>query len=332
MYTLVGFQDSEKKKPIPKKKKKVVARKRLAKKEPEPTKPVAKKKPAVTTKTQQSAFERNKGIENHYQQQLYGVANRIGAMVKKINPESNTSIDNVVGNLNVYSDQLREWAEKLSDLIVYSLNDDDEKTWNGHAVSMSRALRVDATSAPIDKLLKQYMDDQVDLITSLPRSAAQRIHNLVYKGLYEGGPRAKGLATKIMETEGVTKSRAQLIARTEISRISTGLTKVRSEEIGLEWYIWHSTHDVRARDSHKFMDGVVVRWDDPPSPEKLSGKGKPYGSYQAGESYNCRCYPAPVIRIDDITFPARVHRNGRIVTMSRAQFAEISNGELAYAA
>ena len=70
------------------------------------------------------------------------------------------------------------------------------------------------------------------------------------------------------------------------------------------------------------MDGVVVSWNDPPSPEKLVGE-KAYGEYHAGETFNCRCYPEPILDVDDVNFPAKVYRRGRIQTMKKDEFTRL---------
>jgi hypothetical protein len=70
------------------------------------------------------------------------------------------------------------------------------------------------------------------------------------------------------------------------------------------------------------MQGVIVNWRDPPSPEKLVNE-KSVGHYHAGCVFNCRCYAAPVISINDITFPAKVYLGGVIKRMTRKQFEQI---------
>jgi SPP1 gp7 family putative phage head morphogenesis protein len=123
-----------------------------------------------------------------------------------------------------------------------------------------------------------------------------------------------------------SKANAALIARTEVSKSQTALTQARAEALGLNWYIWRTSEDSRVRSSHDFMEGVLVRWSDPPNPELLDPdfKGKKtYGKYHAGNIFNCRCYPEPVVDIDDIEFPCRVYFNGKIQNMTRNRFLEI---------
>ena len=134
-----------------------------------------------------------------------------------------------------------------------------------------------------------------------------------------------------MKTKDITKNRAATIARTEISRAATGLTKARSEAINIYWFIWRSTKDIRTRKAHKLLNGVLVNYSDPPSPESLIGE-KSYGYYLPGAIFNCRCYAAPLIRIDDISWPAKVYRNDKIERMARNKFVELTEGQYRLAA
>lgn len=70
------------------------------------------------------------------------------------------------------------------------------------------------------------------------------------------------------------------------------------------------------------MEGVLVNWNEPPSPEALAGE-KSVGNYHAGNIWNCRCYPEPLIEIDDISWPHKVYTNGKIQTMGKMQFEQM---------
>jgi len=41
----------------------------------------------------------------------------------------------------------------------------------------------------------------------------------------------------------------------------------------------------------------------------------------------CRCDALPLASLDEVKWPAKVYRNGRIERMSRKQFREILGGE-----
>ena len=76
------------------------------------------------------------------------------------------------------------------------------------------------------------------------------------------------------------------------------------------------------------MNGVLVCWDEPPAPDDLFSilkqDGTPrrntLGHYHAGCCPNCRCYPEPVIDLDQVTFPARIYVGNRIQIVRKKEF------------
>jgi SPP1 gp7 family putative phage head morphogenesis protein len=162
----------------------------------------------------------------------------------------------------------------------------DEGAWAQMARSMSRALRDEIRNAPTGRVLQAALADQVTLITSLPIEAGERVHKLTLEGL-ETGARADTIAAEIMRTSEVTQGRANLIARTEVSRTVSSLTQARAEHVGSTGYIWRTSQDSDVRPSHKKMSGKFVLWSDAPTLDGLKG--------HAGALPNCRCFPEPVI-------------------------------------
>jgi len=107
-------------------------------------------------------------------------------------------------------------------------------------------------------------------------------------------------------------------------KASTALTQARSEELELPAYVWMTSHDSRVRDSHRNMDGVIVLWRDPPSPEALIGERSTLGHYHVGDCPNCRCTPIVILTLDDVQFPARVYSYGRIKYMMMDEFSRLT--------
>jgi SPP1 gp7 family putative phage head morphogenesis protein len=152
------------------------------------------------------------------------------------------------------------------------------------AKDLSRGLREEIRNAPTGAVMRQLLASQVDLIQSLPREAAQRVHQLTLAGI-EDSTRASEIAKEILRSGEVTASRATLIARTEVARTSTTLTQARAESVGSPGYIWTTSHDGSVRSDHKELDGKFFAWSDPPVADKRSG-----ARAHAGAIYNCRCW------------------------------------------
>lgn len=175
----------------------------------------------------------------------------------------------------------------------------------------------------LGKTINDMIEDNARLISTLPTDVADKVVKnitaLSYKGL-----RSSEIAKIIrQETDKHSRASAKLIARTEVSKATTALTQARSQEIGINWYCWRTALDgPRVRKSHRNMEGVFVNWSDPPSPEALVGE-KSVGYYHAGNIWNCRCYPEPIIELDDYTWPHKVYYQGRVQKMTKNKFKEL---------
>jgi len=176
--------------------------------------------------------------------------------------------------------------------------------------------------SPIGIQLSEIRQSNASLIKNIPLKLAEEIvdftHTQTYKGL-----RAEDIASTLKEKlEGYSANKINTIARTEASKAMVQLTEQRAKSVGLNWYTWKTSNDGRVRAGHKHMQDVLVNFNNPPSPEQLV-KEKFVGYYNAGNIFNCRCYPSVVVDIDFIKFPTKVFYNGQIVRMSKQQFEKI---------
>jgi SPP1 gp7 family putative phage head morphogenesis protein len=179
----------------------------------------------------------------------------------------------------------------------------------------------------------RYMElvrQNAQLIRSLPLEVAEEVTKQLARRTREGArPEA---AERITLLSHVSRVRARLIARTEVSKAQAALTQARAEDLGLDWYVWETSEDQRVRPSHRKMQSVLVRFDDPPSPEALAGEPSTLGHYGAGNAPNCRCYSAPLLRMDQVEWPHKVYRHGQIIRATLSQFRRMNGIELLRAA
>jgi SPP1 gp7 family putative phage head morphogenesis protein len=233
--------------------------------------------------------------EFNFAVRLRALAKQIGDIVKGFDEDDPLFAALVTKTLNSYAGIIEPWARMVARRVTLEIARRDESVWKSITEQLGRSLRREITTAPTGALLQGFMNEQVSLITSLPREAAQRVHELTLSGIAEGR-RAKEVAKDIMLTGEVTKGRANTIARTEVGRTASGLVMVRAQHIGSEGYIWRSVEDsdVRNKDgnpigSHRLLNGQYIRWDSPPV---ASTRGE---RAHAGMIYNCRCYPEVVL-------------------------------------
>lgn len=186
--------------------------------------------------------------------------------------------------LERYSELITPWATKVAESFTADLARQNEKVWRQHSKDISRELRNLVENAPTGQVIQSIVAEQVKYIKSLPLEAADRVYdiqNRAIEAVVTGG-RAKPFAEEIMASGDVAKSRADLIARTELGRATGALDMTRAVAVGSDGYIWRTADDGDVRDSHAHMEGKFVRWDSPPTLDGMTG--------HAGELPNCRCY------------------------------------------
>lgn len=274
------------------------------------------------------AFAYNKAAENEYNYFLNAIAKNIKKIVKQYKKGKEVE---VIKQLEAYSNQLYEWAARFSYRLVFNLNADSLKKWRSHSSKMSKAMLESLSKVPIKPIMQRHIEENIALIQSMPIQAARKIEKMVLTNLQTGQYRAEQLTERIMKIGDVTESRAKTIARTEVSKISTNLIQARSEDLGAGFYIWKTSFDARVRSSHAIMRDVIIDWDNPPSPEALMGL-KSYGNYHAGCIFNCRCFAMPILKIDDISWPAKIYTNRKIQYIKKADFIQMSTGQIPLAA
>lgn len=259
-----------------------------------------------------------------YQQLLEKVAIQIQKELRKTK-DRNTLLElqHITKRLRTYGELLEPWARKKFATLLYALNKDNEKQWLQIGQQIAQLTRQKLSTPNINTTLIRHLNENVRLIKSMPEQAAQRVEKLIYENTLSGTYRSSALIPEIMKIGDITRNRAGLIARTETAKINSDLVKIRSENMGVYWYVWRTSQDIRVRDTHRVMKDVLVKWDDPPAPEELLGE-KSYGHYHAGQIFNCRCYSEPVIDIDDISWPHKVYRNGKIIMMRKLDFVNMN--------
>lgn len=248
---------------------------------------------AFDRKSPASEFIKARKAEISFAKQLRKVAKHVADMVSGFDPNDPISMVYLQDALRRYADILKPWATSVATRMITEVAARDKAAWAKVSAQMGRALKKEIETAPTGLAMRKLLDEQVVLITSLPLEAAQRVHEMTLKGITEGA-RAKEISAKIFETGQVTKSRSNLIARTEVARTASVLTQVRAEHIGSETFEWLTVGDSDVRHDHKILNHKIFRWDDPPVADQRTGaKSLP------GAIYNCRCIAIPQIPSDD---------------------------------
>lgn len=269
-------------------------------------------------------WRQNKQIELKYRASLQRINKKIMDAVRglKTVKEINAALHKVYK-----SKMFQNLANRIANRFVTNANTIDALHWRQAARQASKSRQIyEALQKTLQTNIGKTVDAQIfknaNLIKTLPLNLSQELTKFISTKTYEGiRPEdiAETLEGKIFQ---YTHARASTIARTESSKAMTALTEARSLDVGVNWYVWKSSKDQRVRPAHKNMQEVLVRFDDPPSPEELVGE-KNAGHYNAGNIYNCRCWPRPLIRLENVSWPCKIYYDGSITSMSKLQFQKI---------
>ncbi len=234
--------------------------------------------------------------EQRYGKALRSVAANIRAIVDGMVPDTLEAIppgvaDALQSMLYAYARTLEPWAKAVGQSMLDDVATRDFADWMAYSRQMGRAVRQEIESAPTGQLMRNALAQQVDLITSLPTEAAQRVQTLATESIIKG-QRPADLIEAIRATGDVTEARAQLIARTEIGRATAEFRKARAQQLGSTHFIWRTADDSDVRPSHKKLNGKTFAWDDPPVCDPPNHRALP------GAIWNCRCFSEPILPDD----------------------------------
>ena len=203
-----------------------------------------------------------------------------------------TAADDLQGALrNLRRRWSRRFAALADDLAAYFAKASRDRT----DAELKRILKRSGLSVDFKptRTMREALDaivaENVSLIRSIPEQYLGRVEGAVMRSVLEGRDLA-GLTADIRQIYGVTRRRAELIARDQNNKASAALQRVRYGELGIERATWrHSRAGREPRPSHVANDGnefdVREGWLDPAIGKRI----------WPGTEINCRCVAIPVM-------------------------------------
>lgn len=234
-------------------------------------------------------FVQARRVEVNFERQLRSVARQIGLLVRGFAPKGVVEdMGSLQTALERYSVTLQPWALAVVQRMQSQVSQKDVHAWELLAKSVGRSVRKEISSSPVGLSMRNYLVTQAQLITSLPLDAALRIRELTLREVAHG-TRSKEIQKEVLRSGEVALGRAKTIARTEVARTASELTRVRAEHIGSEGYFWRTSGDTDVRKIHEQLEGQFIPWNKPPIAGERGERA------HAGQIYNCRCWPEPVL-------------------------------------
>jgi hypothetical protein len=154
------------------------------------------------------------------------------------------------------------------------------------------ALKVQHSDAQRD-LYNATVHDNIALIKSIPEQFHLQVTNIVNTGVMVGGD-AHQITNDIQQQLGVTKRRADLIARDQIAKANATFTRANQIELGITKAQWvHSGAGKHPRPSHMKAGKDKLVYEVAKGAYLLEGKKKIYT--WPGHEINCRCLARSII-------------------------------------
>jgi len=145
--------------------------------------------------------------------------------------------------------------------------------------------------------LRLWTQTNVDLIKTVEDRTLGNMRSIVEDG-FRSGKSNTAIGRLIQEEYGMERRHAQFIARDQVAKLNSDLTRSQQEDAGVEEYIWSTSDDARVRERHAELDGTRHKWNDPPIVDERTGRrGHP------GQDFNCRCSALPVFNLPGLNLP-----------------------------
>lgn len=192
-------------------------------------------------------------------------------------------VDELIDNLTHQVDDKIGTGRALASSVGSRIGMFNEKQWKK---IIKRMLGIDLFSVNpwLPGMIAIFTSENAALITSLKGKAIEDVRGMTLRGI-QNGTRHEAISKQIMERFDVSRSRARLIARDQVSKLNGQITEFRQTEMGIEEYIWQDSDDARVRPTHAAHDGKRIKWAEPPS-----DTGHP------GQDYQCRCWAEPYLK------------------------------------
>ena len=157
-------------------------------------------------------------------------------------------------------------------------------------IASSEAQMALTAQAKLKQMEEIWVRENLDLIGSLEAETLRKLRDELTRLIADGVPeeeieeRLIAFLQKQAEVEG---NRAVLIGSDQVGKLNGRLMEYWQRSAGITHYRWQTMMDDRVRPAHADRQGLIFRWDKPPS------DGHP------GMAIRCRCVADPVIDLDD---------------------------------
>jgi len=245
----------------------------------------------------------NRGVESRYKKRLTALVADMARSVEywltaamRTNPSPFAAdarpIKEIQKALNELADRwikrFDEMAPKLAEAYMSSMFKATDVAFKSALRDAGWSVRFDMTPGMRDAL-NATIEQNIGLIKSIPQQYLTDVQGIVMRG-FTAGRDLEEITKQLQQRHGVTKRRAELIARDQSNKASSVCNKARSLELGITQGVWlHSHGGKEPRPDHLAANGKVF--------DLAKGMKLDDGWVQPGELINCRCSYRAVLPI-----------------------------------
>lgn len=139
----------------------------------------------------------------------------------------------------------------------------------------------------VEKTIFKSYNSILDLIVSIPSQIVGAYKQELLNGV--GDFNRERIAQIAENIGGVSRRKAELIARDQTHKATTNYAMARAGSLGFDYYVWDTSHDERVstgKGGHRQLQGRIYRYD------KDTAIVDSYGNVgHCGSRVNCRCVP-----------------------------------------
>lgn len=197
-----------------------------------------------------------------------------------------------------FNKRFRDQSKSIIERIFGQIDSFSNKNLNQSLKELSGGLAIKTPDIPaaLKEAATAAIAENVSLIRSIPEQFHKQIEGAVMRSLMPGGNGLQDVTQAIRKYDGITKNRADFIARDQTRKITTVINTTRAQSAGVKKFQWiHTGGSAEPRPLHLELDGQIFSFNDLPVIDERTGEtGLP------GQLPNCSCTWRPIVDFDDL--------------------------------
>jgi uncharacterized protein with gpF-like domain len=150
-------------------------------------------------------------------------------------------IKTALSRLAARFNSITQFSNSLSNSVVNQVNQINSNQFKSQFKN-NLGLDIFSSEEGLQPFLQAKVQENIELIKSIPEDFLSRISTTVYQGVTQGLS-SKEISKNIASAYDVSQRRAKFIARDQVAKINAAITQKRQEDLGIDEYIWRNADE-----------------------------------------------------------------------------------------